>query len=94
MCINIIVYNILGGMWIISKEYYFGDMVLKIAFYLYRGSHIETTSKGPKGGEVLLLVCRFLNQIINYIRFWKGIGKLDRMVQGIWKKIDIQVGSS
>ena len=68
---NIIVYHVLGGMWIISKEYYFGDMVLQLGFYLYVGSHRYTTSKVPKGGEVLLLGYILLNGISYCIRLWK-----------------------
>ena len=55
MDINIIVEHISSVMQIISKEDSFGDMVLQLGFYISRGSHIDTTYKGPKGGEVLLL---------------------------------------
>ena len=91
---KIIVEQILGGMWIIPKEDYFGDMVLQLRLYLSRELHIETTSKGPKGGEVLLVGFSLFNWRSNYIRFWKRIGKSDSMVKGIWQKIDIQVISS
>ena len=63
--INIIVEHILSGMRIISKEYYFGDMVLQLRFSFSRVSHIDTISKISKGGEVLLLGCSFLNRKIN-----------------------------
>ena len=69
-------------------------MVLLLVFSLPRGSHIYTTSKVPKGGEVILLGCSFLNWRSNCMSFYKGIEKLDSMVQGIWKKIVIQVSSS
>ena len=59
--INIIVEHISVGMWIISKEYPFGNMVIKPGFYLYTWLHIDITFKGPKGGEVILLACTFLN---------------------------------
>ena len=94
MGINIIVEHILGGMRIISKEDYFRDMVLQPGFSISRRSQIETKYKGPKGGEVLLIGFSFINWRSNFIRFWKGIGKSDNMVQGIWPKFDIQVGSS
>ena len=58
-------------------------MALLLVFYLYRGSHIETESKGTKVGDVLLMGCSFINQISNCIRLWKGIGKSDSMVQSI-----------
>ena len=48
--INIIVYNILCGMWIIYKEDYFEDIVLKLGFSISVGYHIDTTSTFPKGG--------------------------------------------
>ena len=67
--INIIVEQILGGMWIISKEDSFGYMILQLLFSLYRGLHIDTTSKGTRVGEVLLLGCSFLNWIVDCIRF-------------------------
>ena len=73
-------------MWIIYKEDSFGDMVLQLGFSLYGGSHIDTTSKSTKKGEVLSLGCNFINCRSNFIRCWKGIVKLDSMVQGIWSK--------
>ena len=94
VCINITVEQILGVICIISKEYSFGYMVLQLGFYLSGWSYIDKTSKGTKGGEVLLLVCRFLNRRSNCIRFWKVIVNYDSTVQGIWPKFDIQVGSS
>ena len=73
---------------------YFGDMVFQLGFSLSRGSHIDSISKDPKVREFLSLVYSFINQRSNCIRFWKGIGKLDSMLQGIWQKIDIRAGSS
>ena len=55
-------------------------MVIQLGFSLTRWLHIDTAYKGPKGGEVISLVCIFIDLKINYIRFWKGIGKLDIMV--------------
>ena len=54
--INIIVEHILSGRLIIPNEYSFGYMVLQLGFSFSRGSHIDTTYKGPNGGEVLLIV--------------------------------------
>ena len=73
--IKIIVEDISGGIWIISKENYFGGMVLQLLFYLSRGSHIDTEYNGPKGGESISLGCSFINQRGNCIRSRKGIGK-------------------
>ena len=92
--ITIIVKHILVSMWIISKEDSFGYMVVQLGFSFSRGLHIYTKYKGPNGREIILLVCSFLGRRINCIRLWKGIGKLDIMVQFIWIKYDIQVGSS
>ena len=92
--INIIVEHISGVMLIISKEDSFGDTILQLGFSLSRGSNIDTKSKGPNGEEVLSIGCSFLKWRINCIRLWKVIGKLDSMVQGMWKKQIIQVGSS
>ena len=61
MDINIILEQIPGGMWIISKEDSFGDMALQLGFSLSRGLHIDTTYKGLKGEYVLLLECIFIN---------------------------------
>ena len=83
--IRIIVENIFSGMRIISKEDSFGYMVLQLGFSLSVGSHIDTASKVPKEGEVLSIRCSFLNWRIICIKFWKGIGNLDNMVQVIWK---------
>ena len=60
---------------------------LWLVFSLSRGLHRDTTSKFPKGGEVLSLGCSFLNWISNCIRFWKAIVKLYIMVQGVWTKM-------
>ena len=65
-----------------------------LAFLFSRGFNTDTTPKGRKGGEVLFFWCSFLNNRSNGIRFWKVIGKLDIIVQGICTKFDIQVGSS
>ena len=46
--IHIIFKHISGGMWIIYTEDYFGDMVLHLGFYFYRGSHTDKSSKGMK----------------------------------------------
>ena len=73
MGISIIAEQILGGMLIIYKEYFFGGMVLQLLFSLSGGSHIDTTYKGPKRVYVILLGCSFLNRRINLTRFWKII---------------------
>ena len=44
-------------------------------------------SKFLKGVEVLPLGCIFINRRSNRIRFCKGIGKLDSMVQVIYKTL-------
>ena len=69
-------------------------MVLQLGFYISRGSHIDTTSKGPKGGEFISIGCSFTNCRSNCIGLYKVIGNLDSMVQVIWNFFDIQVGSS
>ena len=48
-------------MQIVYNEDCFGCMVLQIGFSLSRGLHIEATSKGPKGGEIISLGFSFLN---------------------------------
>ena len=50
LIVNIIFEHILVGMWIIYKEDYFEDIVLKLGFSISVGYHIDTTSTFPKGG--------------------------------------------
>ena len=69
--INIIVEQISSGIRIISREYSFGDMVLQLEFSVSKGSHIDTTSKGPKVVDVISLGFIFLNRRSNCISFWK-----------------------
>ena len=92
--IIVILEHILGCMWIIHKKDSFGDMVLQLGYYLSRGSYIDITYKVHKGVRVILILYSFINRINNFIRIWKVILKSYRMVQGIWPKFDVQVGSS
>ena len=53
----------------------FGDIFLQLGFFIFRGMHIDATSKGPKGVDFLSLGFIFLNWILNCIMFCKIIGK-------------------
>ena len=92
--INVIVDHISVGMCITSKEYFFGYMVLQLRFFSFRGVANRHDIQMSEGRRFYLALCVFLNSRSNCIRFLKGIGKLDSMVQVIWPTFDIQVVSS